>query len=653
MLPFNLNQITIRALFGLFFLSLELNAFPIDLSKSEFYIREGFKEDWVKAKPEKCTECKKVSFTDEAFKSIRIKKVFPEKFEAANKNISLEERLADTFTIGTSFYIEEIPAKQDVYGIFLERIGINWEIYLNGQLLKSEMYLDSSGRVAIHKATRYPLVPIPSEFFKQGENHLYIRITGDIRDTYLAVFLDSPEIDIVENLTFRQFDVLRFIIQTSYLILALLYFILFILHPEQKFNLWFSFGLLLYGLYRFFDSHLVFLLIENSKIQQNLFSMLYLSLSGVMIFFYNYMIDDKAHWISKLTLFLCLALSTIKLYLPHAYTFPFLLNISGNASLFAYGYIIFYRIGYIGFKYFIDTYKENRKLKIRYAFFNSIKYSWNTKIEFVLLLFICPAYSSFIMDYSNFTKYEAHYYASDFSFLIFYGLMAIFTYRRKFLLVEQHKRELEKLHWEKETEKLRNELAIKEEREKIFADIHDNLGGKLLDLSFQLEKIQPQATINYEFKRVISEQIREVLKSLRNRLLVFEDTEKIEENFIEGIQNFLIRRYSLADRKIQFSTDSNFENLKLKKIASSPFLNIIQELVNNDLKYGSGISNWKFSLEDNIIYLQFSSLTNWNQTQVSVGNGHKTIEQRVKELNGGISQKIENGRYLAHLKLPL
>ena len=82
------------------------------------------------------------------------------------------------------------------------------------------------------------------------------------------------------------------------------------------------------------------------------------------------------------------------------------------------------------------------------------------------------------MDYSNFTKYEAHYYASDFSFLIFYGLMAIFTYRRKFLLVEQHKRELEKLHWEKETEKLRNELAIKEEREKIFADIHDNLGGK-------------------------------------------------------------------------------------------------------------------------------------------------------------------------------
>ena len=58
--------------------------------------------------------------------------------------------------------------------------------------------------------------------------------------------------------------------------------------------------------------------------------------------------------------------------------------------------------------------------------------------------------------------------------------------KNKILLAEEKKIvNLEKLN------------TITRERESIFADIHDNLGGKLLDLSFQLEKIQPQATINY------------------------------------------------------------------------------------------------------------------------------------------------------------
>ncbi len=224
----------------IYFLSLGLAAFPINLSTSEFYVREGFQVEWTQNKPQNCEDCKVVRFTDEAFKSIRIKKVIPEKFEAANANFSLEERIADTFTIGTNFYLDKIPETQDVYGIFLERIGINWEIYLNGKLLKSEMFLGEDKKVKVHKATRYPLIPIPSEYFKQGENHLYFRITGDIRDNYLAIFLNSPEIDKIENLKLRQFNLFRFIVHTSYLILSILYLILFILHPEQKFNLGFS-----------------------------------------------------------------------------------------------------------------------------------------------------------------------------------------------------------------------------------------------------------------------------------------------------------------------------------------------------------------------------------------------------------------------------
>ena len=214
--------------------------------------------------------------------------------------------------------------------------------------------------------------------------------------------------------------------------------------------------------------------------------------------------------------------------------------------------------------------------------------------------------------------------------------------KNKILLAEEKKIvNLEKLN------------TITRERESIFADIHDNLGGKLLDLSFQLEKIQPQTTINYELKRSISERIQEVLKSLRSRLLAFEDMEKIEDNFIEGIQNFLLRRYSLVERKIDFHANSNFENLRLEKSICIEFLHILQELTNNDLKYGSGKTSWVFEFVDNYIYLQFASTTNWNQSQISVGNGHKTIERRVKELNGIVDQKIEQGKYILKLRIPI
>ena len=105
--------------------------------------------------------------------------------------------------------------------------------------------------------------------------------------------------------------------------------------------------------------------------------------------------------------------------------------------------------------------------------------------------------------------------------------------------------------------------------------------------------------------------------------------EKIEENFLEGMQNFLIRRYSLVNRKIQFEANSDFQTLCIDKSICIQLLNIFQELVNNDLKYGVGKTIWKLSLADNMLFLQLQSITVWENKQFSSGNGHKTIQSRV------------------------
>ena len=636
----------------LFFFVFELGSQSIDLTKSEFFVREGFEKEWIHLKPENCIDCRIVSFHEEAFKSIRIKKVFPEKFEVANRIIDLNERRADTFTIGTTFHLQELPNQNVVYGILLERIGINWEIYLNGQLLRSEMHLDEVGKVKIHKATRLPLISIPSELLKQGDNHLFFRLTGDIRDTYLAIFLNSSEIDTIENLTFRQWDLFRFFIHTSYFILAILYLVLFLIYPAQKFNLYFSFSLLLYGIFRFSDSYIAFRFIDDSNTQQNIYSISFILLSGTMIFFSNYLIDDKIHWLTKFNFLLTLLLSFIKLFLPHALTFFFLYNIVSNSGLLVFFYLILYRIGYIGLKDFLEKYKKELKIKNRFALLYSIKHSWNTRIEFMLAIFMFFSYLTAIVDYAFFTKYDSIYFTADFAFLFFYGLMAFFTYQRRRQTEEKYKSELEKLKWEKETEKIKQELEIIEEREKIFADIHDNLGGKLLDLSFQLNRIQEDAIIPSSTKEKIKNTINSVLKGLRNRLLIFEDMKKIEENFAVGLQIFLIRRYNLAERKIVFQSEKYSNKSRIQKESYSNLLNIISELVNNDLKYGYGISHWTLASQDNRIVFQMRSNTNWNQEKVHVGNGHITIIKRVEALNIKFSDRIEDGKYFAEIRIP-
>ncbi len=50
---------------------------------------------------------------------------------------------------------------------------------------------------------------------------------------------------------------------------------------------------------------------------------------------------------------------------------------------------------------------------------------------------------------------------------------------------------------------LEKEIAVQRERQELFVDIHDNLGGKLLLLSRQLKAIEPDKTLSKSLKQRI------------------------------------------------------------------------------------------------------------------------------------------------------
>lgn len=203
---------------------------------------------------------------------------------------------------------------------------------------------------------------------------------------------------------------------------------------------------------------------------------------------------------------------------------------------------------------------------------------------------------------------------------------------------------------EKKVIQMEKENTIKQERENIFADIHDNLGGKLLDLSFQLKALQPNSVLSESSSILLQNRIQEVMKGLRSRLLAFEDIKKFEENFENGLHFFLIRRYYPSGRNIEYVFSSNDNDFIMNKNYNSNFLNILQELVNNDLKYGRGTAVWKIGFEDGFLRIQLRSAT-VSETNESRGNGYHTLRRRSELIGADFSDSIEDGFYSAELKL--
>ncbi|MDR3249072.1 MAG: 7TM-DISM domain-containing protein, partial [Treponema sp.] len=81
-------------------------------------------------------------------------------------------------------------------GINLASLGDNWEIYLNGSLVKAEMDLDGEGRIISHRNYRSINFPVHKNLLNLGENILAIKIVGDPTFSDVGLFYATPyEID--------------------------------------------------------------------------------------------------------------------------------------------------------------------------------------------------------------------------------------------------------------------------------------------------------------------------------------------------------------------------------------------------------------------------------------------------------------------------
>ena len=150
--------------------------------------------------------------------------------------------------------------------LYLASIGVNWEIYLNGTLIKKKMDM-ANGRIMEQHYERDVIVPINNSLLQKGKNVLVFRIVGDPTDYTTGFTYKSPYyIADFDYITRKHNEVAQIIIISILAILGIYHFLFFAIFRENRYNMICGFFTLSMGLYYLLRTQWIHQIIPNTAL---------------------------------------------------------------------------------------------------------------------------------------------------------------------------------------------------------------------------------------------------------------------------------------------------------------------------------------------------------------------------------------------------
>jgi serine phosphatase RsbU (regulator of sigma subunit) len=227
-----------------------LSAETIDLNAREFFVRPGFETAWTREEP---------SQADPAWTQVPAR-IGSRPLVARDLGLtpymrgflgSLSRREPAEFCFVTSFEAsKELVDSAGGLGLFLERVGQGWEVYLNGVLMRSEFPRDLRGALAADRSTRGALIDLDKRALRAGSNILALRIAGDPGSGLTGLPAGGPYlVGPNRELLARGSERLDFVLIGVYAFFGLYHVFLFAMRPRNKPYLAFGFGSLVLAAY--------------------------------------------------------------------------------------------------------------------------------------------------------------------------------------------------------------------------------------------------------------------------------------------------------------------------------------------------------------------------------------------------------------------
>jgi signal transduction histidine kinase len=199
-------------------------------------------------------------------------------------------------------------------------------------------------------------------------------------------------------------------------------------------------------------------------------------------------------------------------------------------------------------------------------------------------------------------------------------------------------------------------LGQEMERRRLAKEIHDGVGPNMSTLKLQIDAIKKKAGDDLIIKGLqdINESISSIAADIRQISHDLMPSSLIDFGVVTALSNFSKKISDSSDIKVHFQ--SNFEDKKLSKEHELNIFRIVQELVNNALKYSQS-NNIEISLrlEGSIANIQIQDDgigmdVNANRSGIGLYN----IRTRVESLHGEFDLESQKGAGVtAHINLPL
>lgn len=258
-----------KRLFALLFIILTFDLYSlaeeIRINNNNIYIKKGFSHDWLNSIPENDTTWFVIPPTRKD-KSLRISEL-PIPGLPKRTFFSYKHYKPMTFTFITSFTLTPDTALNKKFlGLYIDQIAENWEVYLNGTLIKREIYLKPDGEIKEFRDQRRVLIYLNPLALKPGTNIIAFRIVGDVSMVDTGFYTNKPlVIDDYEKLSREKTRLVQLILLFVYLMVGLYLLLLYAYRRTELYNLIFAIFSILLFIYLFCRTSTVYSIIPDTK----------------------------------------------------------------------------------------------------------------------------------------------------------------------------------------------------------------------------------------------------------------------------------------------------------------------------------------------------------------------------------------------------
>ncbi len=333
-----------------------------DLNASELFVKVGFDSTDTVFPPDANDQNWK-SFPPAERKGRLVRPIdiiLPEIPKPQFLSLTRNDMMEFTYSIPFSL---EAPITNEVPGLHLASLGDNWEIFLNGELIRSSIDLDENGQIKIHHSRRDVFFPIKPSLFKDGQNLLVIHILCD--PTYESNGFHQAQpyyFDSYENISKANSSLLTFALLAIYLFMGIYHIFLYFSGRNFRYNLFYGLFSADLFLYLFMRTHIVYNLIANTEI---VFKIELICLFGILPFvccFLELITENKINKITKIYSIFSIFMALAVTFTPSNFNLD-LLRIWQISGLSMILYIFFYLICWKFFSIVHRKWKREKDLE--------------------------------------------------------------------------------------------------------------------------------------------------------------------------------------------------------------------------------------------------------------------------------------------------